>query len=229
MGLARRLAMESSDASPAGRVSGPRGHLSTRGRAPAAEALAMPGDRRSAGLASRLLVEGAEPMIPDAATMDKPVAGARTGGRRWIVLGSAGALVVLAALALVAPALRRWARAERVVDADRVRIAAVARGDLERDVAIQGKVVAALHPTLYSPAAGIVTLEVKAGTEVRKGHTLARIDSPELASRLVQEQAALASLESELGRSGSPPGRRRCGPSRRSTCWRSSGMRPSAR
>jgi HlyD family secretion protein len=61
-------------------------------------------------------------------------------------------------------------------------------------------VVAALHPTLFSPADGIVTLKVKAGASVEKGEVLATIDSPALASRLTQERVTLGSLESELGR-----------------------------
>jgi HlyD family secretion protein len=140
-------------------------------------------------------------VIPDASTMDKPLGRARPGGRRRAMLLGGAAVALLAAAALVTPGLRRWSRAERVVDASRVRVAAVARGDLERDVAVQGRVVAALHPTLFSPASGIVTLQVKAGADVKQGQVLARVDSPELTSRLVQEQATLASLDSELARS----------------------------
>ncbi len=139
-------------------------------------------------------------MIRDASTMDKPLARPRLATRRRTIAAAVAALLAVLGLALLTPLVRRWVRAERVVDASRVRIATVARGDLERDLAVQGRVVAALHPTLYSPAAGIVALEVKAGTEVKKNQPLARIDSPELTSRLVQEQATLASLDAELGR-----------------------------
>jgi HlyD family secretion protein len=138
-------------------------------------------------------------LILDAAKMDRP-----TGRRRWtrhkIAALVSFALALIACLALLAPAARRWARAERVVDAERLRIAEVTEGDLERDVALQGRVVAALHPTLYSPTQGIVTLLARPGAEVAKGQPLARIDSPELASRLAQERATLLSLRSELGR-----------------------------
>jgi len=67
-----------------------------------------------------------------------------------------------------------------------------------RDASAQGKVVAALHPTLFSPSQGIVTLLVKAGANVKKGEVLARIDSPELKSRLFQERSSGQQLQSSL-------------------------------
>jgi len=45
-----------------------------------------------------------------------------------------------------------------------------------------------------------VTLKVVAGDKVTKGQVLAEIDSPELRSKLAQEQAALAGLEAEASR-----------------------------
>jgi HlyD family secretion protein len=136
-------------------------------------------------------------MIQSTSAMDKPVERAKPRGRTLLI--AVGAAAVLG-LALLLPAARRWARAERSVEASRVRMGEVTRGDLERDVAAQGKIVAALHPTLFSPAQGIVSLSVKAGSEVKKGQLLATIDSPELKSRLVQERSTLLSLQSDLGR-----------------------------
>jgi len=138
-------------------------------------------------------------VIPDASTMDRPVARPRWSTRVRVVLVLV-VLLVLVCLVLFIPLARRWARAERVVDASRIKIAEVTRGDLERDVAVQGRVVASLHPTLYSPAPGIVTLLVRPGTEVKKGQELATIDSPDLASKLRQEKTTLMSLKSELAR-----------------------------
>ena len=138
-------------------------------------------------------------MIPELSAMDRTVARPRHVTRRLLVVAVVVGLVV--ALAWVAfPTVRRWTEAESIVDGSRLTIATVVRGDMERDVAVQGRVVAARHPTLYSHAQGIVTLAVKAGTSVQKGDVLARVDSPELASRLAQEKATMASLESELGR-----------------------------
>lgn len=109
--------------------------------------------------------------------------------------------VLLVGLALLWPAMRRWARAERSVDLARLQIATVVRGDLERDVSAQGRIVAANHPKLYSPSQGIVTLAVRPGESARAGQVLATIASPELATQLAQERSRLQSLESELGRS----------------------------
>jgi HlyD family secretion protein len=138
-------------------------------------------------------------MIPGTSAMDKPIAQPRgvTPRRRAMIAGGAAVLLGLAALA---PAAKRWAGADRAVDANRVRVADVVRGDLERDISAQGKIVAALHPTLFSPAQGIVELAVKAGSEVKEGQLLARVESPELQSRLVQERSTLQSLEADLGR-----------------------------
>lgn len=131
--------------------------------------------------------------------MDKPIEQPRgLSSRRLAYVGAGAALLV--ALAFAVPFARRWASADRAVDASRVRVAEVTRGDLERDVSAQGRIVAALHPTLFSPAQGIVTLAVKAGSEVKQGQLLARVESPELQSRLVQERSTLMSLQGELGR-----------------------------
>ena len=138
-------------------------------------------------------------MIPGTSAMDKPIEQAGgVGPRRWAMI--AGGVAVVFVLAALIPGARRWAGADRAVDASRVRIADVVRGDLERDVSAQGRIVAALHPTLFSPAQGIVALDVKAGSEVKKGQLLARVESPDLQSRLVQERSTLQSLQSDLGR-----------------------------
>ncbi len=138
-------------------------------------------------------------MIPDTSAMDKPVERPRGLTRRQIVLIAVGGVALLVMLAL-APAIRRWARADRAVDGRRLNIVTVVRGDLDRDVSAQGRVVAALHPMLFSPVAGIVSVTVKAGTAVKEGQLLARIESPEVRSRLVQDRSTLLALQSDLGR-----------------------------
>jgi HlyD family secretion protein len=107
-------------------------------------------------------------------------------------------MAVLAAILF--PSIRRWSRADRSVDATTMSIAAVTRGDLRRDVSVQGRVVAALHPTLVAPAQGTVSLSAKAGQVVRKGEILAVIDSPEVRSALEQAKAQLLSLQSDTER-----------------------------
>nr|CEH43465.1 Efflux transporter, RND family, MFP subunit [Xanthomonas citri pv. citri] len=81
-----------------------------------------------------------------------------------------------------------------------MRIATVTQGDLVRDIAADGRVIAANSPVLYAISAGTVTLSVVAGDVVKQGQELARIDSPELRSKLAQEQATLAGLEAESSR-----------------------------
>lgn len=138
-------------------------------------------------------------MIPDASTMDRPVARVFWSTRRRVGV-ALFVTMVLVCLGFFIPALRRWNRAERVVDAGRIRIAQVASGDVERDVAAQGRVVASLHPTLYAPAPGIAKLFVRPGVAVKKGQELASVDSPDLSSKLLQEKTTLSSLQSEWAR-----------------------------
>lgn len=127
--------------------------------------------------------------------MDKPIEKPRGLSRRVVLVAIALAVSVVL-IALLTPTLRRWSRADRSVDASRIRIASVTRGELVRDASAEGRIVAALHPTLFAPTQGIVSLAVKAGSSVRKGEVLARIESPELKSRLLQERATLQSLQS---------------------------------
>jgi len=115
----------------------------------------------------------------------------------------AAALILLFSLSGIAylyPSISRWMSAELSVDPGRLRIGKVTRGDLLRDLSVQGRIVAADHPTLVSPAQGVVSLLVKEGDVVKKGDVMARIDSPELQNRLQQEQSALLSMQAELER-----------------------------
>jgi HlyD family secretion protein len=139
-------------------------------------------------------------MIRSSSAMDKPVEEPRRSSSRTLMLGGLGVALV-AFLAFAIPAMGRWARADRAIESSRIRVGDVSRGDLERDVSAQGRIVAALHPTLFSPAQGTVVLAVRAGTDVKEGQLLAKVESPELVSRLVQERSTLLSLQSDLGRS----------------------------
>lgn len=136
-------------------------------------------------------------MIQDTSGQDRPLAGTRRKLlSRWLYVGI-GALVLLMLLGFTA---RGWLSGERSVGGDRLRIAEVRRGTLVRDIHADGRLVSANSPTLYAIAAGTVTLLVTAGDAVKQGQALAEIDSPELNSRLAQEQATLASVEAETGR-----------------------------
>jgi HlyD family secretion protein len=138
-------------------------------------------------------------MIRDTSAQDRVLtASAPSRSRRlgWIALAALAAVLLLIAL----PTVGRWLGAERSVAAERVRIAEVRRGTLVRDVSVQGRIVAAVSPTLYAPVAGTVTLKTQAGSKVTQGEQLLRIDSPELANELERERATLQELEVEVQR-----------------------------
>ncbi|WP_210244180.1 efflux RND transporter periplasmic adaptor subunit [Arenimonas fontis] len=109
-----------------------------------------------------------------------------------------GAAVALGTLLLWL--LGSWLGSAGAVSAERLRFAEVTRGTLTRDAAVNGRVVAAVSPTLYAPAAGTVALKIEAGDTVAKGQVLALLDSPELQNELQQERATLAQLEAEVAR-----------------------------
>lgn len=140
-------------------------------------------------------------MIRDTSAQDQVLSTAASGTGsaawrryRWPALA---ALLVLAGIAF---AVHGWLNASRSFDSSRVRIAQVQRGDLVRDIAADGRVIAANSPVLYAISAGMLELKVVAGDVVRKGQELAVIDSPELRSKLAQEEATLAGLEAEASR-----------------------------
>ncbi|MGE8224418.1 MAG: efflux RND transporter periplasmic adaptor subunit [Stenotrophomonas sp.] len=110
------------------------------------------------------------------------------------------AVITVVVVAGIGYVVSNWLGASRSFDGDRLRIAEVKRGDLVRDIAADGRVIAANSPVLYAISAGTVTLKVVAGDVVKQGQELAVIDSPELRSKLAQEQATLAGLEAEASR-----------------------------
>jgi HlyD family secretion protein len=109
-------------------------------------------------------------------------------------------ILALGGAAYLYPFLSRWAGTDRSIDIRRVNIGEVTRGDLLRDVSVEGKIIAADRPTLVSPAQGVASLLVKAGDILGKGDALARIESPELQNRLKQEQSTLLSMQAEIER-----------------------------
>ncbi|MEM8961936.1 MAG: HlyD family efflux transporter periplasmic adaptor subunit [Acidobacteriota bacterium] len=114
---------------------------------------------------------------------------------RWPLI----VVVVLATLAAAAyPAMSRWVGASGSVARAQLRFTTVERGDLDRDISVEGRVVAVSHPTAFSPAAGIVRVHVAAGETVETGTPLATVESPELENRLARERSQLAARESEL-------------------------------
>jgi len=133
----------------------------------------------------------------DTSEQDRPLA---SSARRWPWLLAGGAAVV-GVLALAAGGrIRQALSADAAFSASRLSIATVDVAPLTRDVAGEGRVVAAQSPTLYAQAAGAATLAVKAGDPVKKGQVLATIDSPELTNRLAQERSNVDALRADLAR-----------------------------
>lgn len=120
--------------------------------------------------------------------------------RRWPRL-LAGGVVLAAVLAFWAgPRLRQLLSADTTVSVARLTLATVDIAPLTRDVAGEGRVVAAQSPTLFAPGAGTATLLVKAGDPVKRDQVLARVDSPELTNRLAQERSQVDALRADLAR-----------------------------
>lgn len=137
--------------------------------------------------------------IQDTSDQDTKVATNQSTSKRWLAI--IASLIILSALAIqFAPAASRWSQAQKSVSLDRVRLATIIRGDFTRDISVLGRVIAAVSPTVYSPADGTITLVIESGHEVKKDQTLALLDSPELTSALSQQQAISEGLRSSYGR-----------------------------
>ncbi|WP_314443780.1 efflux RND transporter periplasmic adaptor subunit [Massilia timonae] len=136
-------------------------------------------------------------MIRDTSLQDAVVAppAGHNIKRRALLLGGAVALAA-ASFSLYAA----WSGSEHSVSASRVRIAEVQRGTLVRDAAVNGRVVAAVSPTLYSTAPATVNLKVAAGDTVKKGDVLAVLESPDLTDALKREVSTYEQLKAEVAR-----------------------------
>jgi len=136
-------------------------------------------------------------MIRDTSSQDAVIAapaGAR-GKRRLLMAGGAIAVVAIAALLV-----HGYRNSDHSVSAARLRIATVSRGTLVRDAAVNGRIVAAISPTLYAASPATVTLKAQAGDTVKKGDVLAVLESPDLSDALKKEQSIYEQLEAEVAR-----------------------------
>jgi HlyD family secretion protein len=136
-------------------------------------------------------------MIRDTSAQDRVLTPDPKLRRRTALATGTGALALAGLLVWGWPALSRGLSTQSSVSLGRLAIANVERGPLVRDVAGEGKVVAAVSPTMYAGSAGTVTLAVQAGDQVKRGQPLARIASPDLAARLAQERSNADALQSE--------------------------------
>ncbi|HUQ27755.1 MAG TPA: efflux RND transporter periplasmic adaptor subunit [Usitatibacter sp.] len=136
-------------------------------------------------------------MIRDTSSQDRPIAAPR--GRFPIRM--AGLAAAALALILVSAWLfSGWRSSAVAANASRLRIAPVTQGTLVRDAAVNGRVVAAVSPTLYAPAAATVSVKVNAGDTVKQGQVLAVLESPEMQNALRREQSSYEELKSEVAR-----------------------------
>lgn len=120
--------------------------------------------------------------------------------KRRLIIGASLALAALAGLAFIIPGMASWMSAGATVPADRIRTALVERGDFVRDVGVEGRVIAAVSPTLYAPANGTLSLNVQPGDEVIADQELAQLDSPEVDAEYRQQQSELQRLQIALDR-----------------------------
>jgi HlyD family secretion protein len=143
-------------------------------------------------------LSGIQMKIADTSGQDIAVLKTSNNKIKWLVLGFMG--IALLAYATFASTISNWSNSDASISAQRVRLATVIQGNFVRDLSVQGRVVAAVSPKLYSPAQGTISFEVDAGDTVLKGQVLATIDSPELTNQLKQEQSAYQRLQLELDR-----------------------------
>jgi HlyD family secretion protein len=138
-------------------------------------------------------------MIKDTAATDVSINPQPARRKKRLGMLAITAAVIVAGGMLV-PGMAMWLNSEITVSSDRLRIASVVRGDFIRDLGVEGRVIAAVSPTLYSTAAGTVSIEVQPGDVVESGAILAHLDSPEVNAEYQQELAGLSRLQSELER-----------------------------
>ncbi|MEO3692005.1 efflux RND transporter periplasmic adaptor subunit [Roseateles paludis] len=135
--------------------------------------------------------------IRDTSEQDRPLP-PKPRRTRLLVAGLVGALLLLGLLG--GGRIQQMLTSNAAVSVSRLSLATVGMAPLTRDVAGEGRVVAAQSPTLFAQGGGSVTLLVKAGDPVKRGQVLARVDSPELTNRLAQERSNVDAARAELAR-----------------------------
>ena len=107
-------------------------------------------------------------MIKDTSAQDTAI----TSKKRRLKPIAVGAAVLIA-VALSAHAIITTETVSQSVDKSSLQIATVKRGELVRDIAATGRIVAANAPQVYSPEQGLATLLVRAGDAVKEGQVVA--------------------------------------------------------
>jgi HlyD family secretion protein len=143
-------------------------------------------------------------VIKDTSMQDTPLSQQTSPKARLRKRLQVGAIIgVGAIIALFAyPSIEQWRTSSLTIDGERLRTATVERGQFIRDVSVQGQIVAAVRPMLFSPADGRVTTLVRSGDRVTIGDPVAAVESPELLNEYAQELSSLRELETQLARQG---------------------------
>lgn len=136
-------------------------------------------------------------MIRDTSSQDTVLATPPIWRRKKILWLAIGVVVFIVISFLL---IKTFANSTKSINSERLKIGTVTRGTLVRDVAVNGRMVAAISPTLYSTASATVTLKVKAGDMVKKGDVVAELESPDLSSLLKREEANYEQLAAEVER-----------------------------
>ena len=138
-------------------------------------------------------------MLKDTSGQDVQIVNTGRNKSRMIKVAVVVSIIVVIAL-YVGPKFNSMFSSDMAISKERLRFATVERGDLQRDIGVQGRIVAANSPTLYATSPGIVSLFVKAGDTVKQGQKLAEVDSPQLKNQYEQELATLEQLRLAVGR-----------------------------
>ncbi|WP_444996171.1 efflux RND transporter periplasmic adaptor subunit [Aliikangiella sp. IMCC44359] len=134
--------------------------------------------------------------IKDTSNQDKVILNARPlWFKRSIFISFTIAVIIL--VILLVSRFNQIFSVEQSISKQAIQLATVKQGSLKRDIAVQGRIVAAISPTLFAPTTGTISLFLKAGDQVKKNQLLATIDSPELNSQFAQQKNQLAELELE--------------------------------
>ena len=120
------------------------------------------------------------------------MAASRKNKRLWIVVGTLGALVLVA----VGIGLVRLAKGDPI---DPNRLAKVTRGDVARSVVATGQIQPITKVEVKSKASGIVEkLYVDINDRVHKGQELAQLDQQEIEAQVEAARAQMASAEANV-------------------------------
>lgn len=142
---------------------------------------------------------GEKKMLKDTSGQDVQIS--QTGKKKSLIMKVTAVVLLIAAIGIfVVPKFNNMFSSDMAISKERLRFAVVEKGNLQRDIGVQGRIVAANSPTLYATAPGIVSLFVKAGDAVSENQKLAEVDSPQLKNQYEQELATLEQLELAVGR-----------------------------